>query len=808
MTNPVPFHSCTLLHSGFECYGAGEGRFSVLLLEDWLARVSFLPEGRPRLDRTWMIQGSHPKSIDPIPREGRNREDLSVFTCPETRVRETDAEVRLEGALLTISLDKSKGCLTWAGKDGGIFARDVPERAYAYDRDGTRVFHYLQRRPDEVYYGFGERAGPLNKKGLRMEMRNLDALGYDASSTDPLYKHWPIYITFIPEQGLAYALIYDNLSDTVFDMGREIDAYHGDYRAYQAAGGDLEYYLVFGPDIREVVRRIGLLIGFIQLPPRWALGYLGSGMGYTDSPEVVEKLGEFVRNCAVHRIPCGMFHLSSGYAMTDQGERWVFVWNRDRIPRPSELARIFHEGGIKVCANIKPCLLTSHPEYGQAAREGVFLEDEEGPHKAMFWGGSGSYIDFTGESGYRWWREHVRERLLENGIDATWNDNNEYEIWDDTILCAGFGKPVPLYLVRPIQALLMTRASTETQADHAPGLRPFVLSRSGCPGIQRYAQTWTGDNSTSWKTLRYNIPMGLGSSLSGQPNLGHDVGGFRGKPPGPELFLRWVQNGIFHPRFSIHSWREDGSSTEPWTYPEVLEPVRAALEFRYALIPYLYSLFCEAALEGTPIIRPLVYEFPGDPRCAQESFDFLLGPALLVASVLEEGERVRRVYLPRGSRWCDYHTGRWYEGGGEVDLPAPLERPTLLARSGAVIPQGAAPRVSGSGADEYRAIYVFPDPGSGSGTTLLFEDDGETNDYLSGGRTVLRITLSWTSDAVRPGIETLQSGYPLPYKTIHILLPPGDHRPVSVPGSRERGADREGRRIFELVLPEELSHGR
>jgi alpha-glucosidase len=731
------------------------------------------------------------------------RDDLSVFGCPASGVEEAGGSAHITGKDLVVSLDMEKGCISWTDGQGTVFARDLAERAYAYDRAGTKIFHYMVRQPGEHYYGFGERAGPLNKKGLRMEMRNLDALGYDASETDPLYKHWPIYITWNPLTGIAYALIYDNLADTVFDMGKEIDAYHGDYRAYQAAGGDLDYYLVYGPGLADVVRRISLLIGRIQLPPRWALGYMGSGMGYTDSPDVVSRLGDFVKECATYNIPCDMFHLSSGYSMSNTGERWVFSWNRDRIPEPPVIARNFHNGGMKVCANIKPCLLQSHPEYEQAARHGVFLQDENGPHLSKFWGGNGSYIDFTSDNGYRWWQEHVKTRILENGIDSTWNDNNEYEVWDDGIMVEGFGRPMPNYLVRPVHSLLMTRASYEAQKEYAPGLRPFALSRSGCPGIQRYAQSWSGDNSTSWESMRYNIPMGLGLSLTGQPNIGHDVGGFYGDASSPELFVRWVQNGIFHPRFSIHSWRTDGTASEPWMYPEVLDIVRSAIELRYAMIPYLYSLFCDAAESGAPIVRPMVYEFPLDPRCTDESFDFMLGPGLLVASVFGEVERTRAVYLPLGARWCDYHTGKWYEGGQEVEIAAPLERPSMLARAGAVIPLGKVMRFVDSEPDDYRALYIFPEPGYGSGSFRLMEDDGKTNAYLEGERTVLEILVSSSPDTIEIRIAWIQSGYALPYTHLHVMLPPGETRPVKSAGVIEPHVDGDHGRIYVLELTKE-----
>jgi alpha-glucosidase len=209
----------------------------------------------------------------------------------------------------------------------------------------------------------------------------------------------------------------------------------------------------------------------------------------------------------------------------------------------------------------------------------------------------------------------------------------------------------------------MARASFEAQREFRPNDRLYLLTRSGCPGIQRYAQTWSGDNLASWETLQYNIPMGLGASLSGMAMTGHDVGGFTGVKPSPELFVRWIQNAILHPRFAMNSWHVDGSVNEPWMYPEVLPIIRATFEFRYRLLPYLYSLMFESAHTGHPIIRPMVYEFPRDARCQTESFDFMLGANLLVASVFEDGARTRTVYLPRETEWIDFYSGARYRGG-------------------------------------------------------------------------------------------------------------------------------------------------
>ena len=766
-------------------------RFQISVLEDDLIRVQLFPEGKPRLDRTWLVVGQD----GDVPSEGRRRDDLSPFSLPSFSKEVSVNRVHLATRQLRVNITLDDLQLNWADTRGHSFAADLTGRAYPYDRAGKAIYHYLERRPSEHYYGFGERSGPLDKAGMRLRMLNLDALGYDPAKNDPLYKHFPFYITFLPERQIAYGLFYDNLATSVFDLGREIDAYHGPYRYYQADDGDLDYYFIYGPSIEQVVEKYSALTGRMLLPPRWSLGYLGSTMSYTEAEDAQEQLKKFVDLCEQHQIPCDGFHLSSGYSMGKDGRRYVFTWNRDRVPTPEDMSRHFHRAGMRLVANIKPCLLTTHPRYDEANSLGAFIRsaDDDEPEVSMFWGGPGAYIDFTHPAGYDWWKRQVKEWLLAYGIDATWNDNNEYEIWDDAARCTGFGNPLTIGAIRPLFPLLMTRASHEAQREYHPDERPFVLSRSGCPGIQRYAQTWSGDNSTSWSSLRYNIPMGLGLSLSGAPNTGHDVGGFFGSPPAPELFVRWVQNGIFHPRFTIHSWHLDNTVNEPWMYPQVLPIIREAIEFRYRLMPYLYSLFVEAARTGHPIIRPMVYAFPNDARCCTESFDFMLGPNLLVASVLDAGQVARPVYLPGDGEWCDFHTGQWHHGGQTIEADAPLERIPLFVPAGSIIPMGKVMRHIGEQPDDLRQACVFPDPQRGRGTFTLVEDDGISLGYQRGEYAEVTLAVEAEPDHIALRVHPPQGHYSLPYTQVEFILPFDEARPVQVERGSDVWTDEQGR---------------
>ncbi len=223
---------------------------------------------------------------------------------------------------MKVELRRSPLALTWYFRPSEEAAfepvlQDRQTQAYCYKRRRPGFAHYLARDEADHYYGFGEKSGEANKAGRRLRMRTADALGYDAQTTDPLYKHIPFYLTVRPDLGgRAVGLFYDNLSHAAFDLGQEIDAYHGPYRSFEASGGDLDLYVIFGPAVRDVVARYTALTGRTAFPPRWSLSYSGSSMQYTDAADAQARLGDFLSDLSGHEIPCGSFHLSSGYTAT------------------------------------------------------------------------------------------------------------------------------------------------------------------------------------------------------------------------------------------------------------------------------------------------------------------------------------------------------------------------------------------------------------------------------------------------------------------------------------------------------------
>ena len=657
--------------------------FSVQVLEEQLVRVRLRPAGGYLEPRTWAIA---PSAGRDVAWEGRTRDDLTGFSCPAAKVQTQNGEVTLKTAGLSLRLRPDPLALHWQDAQGRPLLNDRETSAYFTSSRTGAVRHYLARDRGERYYGLGDKTGPLNLHGRRLRTLGLDALGYDPQSGDPLYKHWPFVMTRAPS-GMWWGIYYDTLAACTFDLGCEHDNYHELFRYVEIDDGDLDYYLMTGNNPAEVMAQFVKLIGGTHLPPRWSLGFAQTAMGLADAPDAHAQLNGFIDRITQENIPISSFHYGSGYSSKGK-RRYVFTWNESKFPDPKTLNAKFQQTGMHLVANIKPCLLDDHPAYaGVKAQQGFIHDAGTGePIVEQFWDGVGSHLDFTHPAVIDWWKTQLKAQVLDYGIDVGWNDNNEYAIMDDAASCHGFGAALPIHRARPLHGLLMTRASFEAQVANEGNAQVYSVTRGGPPGLQRYAQTWSGDNTTSWETLRWNIRTGLQMSLSGMFNVGHDVGGFAGPLPDPEMFVRWVQSCSLNPRMVMNSWKAGNVSNVPWMHAQVTQHVADAIRLRYRLMPYLWSLFERASSLHQPIIRPTFYNFPDDDQCYADCDDFMLGESILVAPVVQMGERVRRVYLPAGpSAWINFHTGEKLAAGRFHEVAAALETLPLFVPEGSVI---------------------------------------------------------------------------------------------------------------------------
>ena len=657
-----------------------------------------------------------------------------------------DREAVIEGRILKVVVEKDPFRICVYDKEGTLLHADIVDLSYMEDSNHRRI-HTSEISPEDCFYGFGEKSGSFNKAQKFMSMSPKDAMGYNPRETDSLYKHIPFYIKLNRGTRKAVGYFYHNTCECDFDMGREKSNYWKPHSRYRTDGGDIDLFLIAGPSVRQVVERYTDLTGKSAMLPRYALGYLGSSMYYPElDNDCDDAILDFIDTTREEKIPVDGFQLSSGYCTveTDKGiKRCVFTWNKKRFKNPGEFFAQMEKRGVTVSPNVKPGILLIHPKLDEMKAKGMFIKasDSDEPGIGTWWGGKGVFADFTNPSTRTYWKEMLKENVLEYGTSSVWNDNCEYDsLVDKDCRCDFEGKGGTIGQLKSVMSNIMCHITDEAIHETFTNTRPYIVCRSGHCGIQRYAQTWAGDNLTCWDSLKYNIATILGMSLSGVANQGCDIGGFYGPSPEAELMVRWIQNGIFQPRFSIHSTNTDNTVTEPWMYGDCTDYIREAIGLRYQLSPYLYSLMERAHETGLPIMEPMCSAFQEDVKCYEEGVDFMLGDSLLVANVVEKGAVSRKVYLPEGETFYDFYTRSAYEGGRTVELPVDLGSIPLFVRSGAIIPM-AEDRLDNLKTQQAEHLRILC-AADRDGRFELYEDDGISMDYEKGGFLKTSITMT------------------------------------------------------------------
>lgn len=512
-------------------YGEGKSQFTPdvqLESSDGDASFQFTFQAvRPGLFLTTFSSETHP--LPPHPSCPRPNTDLARFK-PISKSAASQKTIIVGDITATVEWSGPPVVsLQFSGQSAAIH-RDLDFRSYVVDSTG--IAHYTRYKRDTLHVGLGEKAAPMNLSNRQFILSATDCFGYDVYRTDPLYKHIPLLINATPEG--CVGIFSTSHSRGTYSVGAEIDGLWGHFKVYRQDYGGLEEYLMVGRSIQDVVRIYADLVGYPMLVPRWAFGYIAGGMKYSmvDEPRASEVLMDFAAKLKAHDIPCSAFQMSSGYtvAETEPKTRNVFTWNRHRFPDPEDFVTKYHEEGIRVIANVKPYVLSNHPEYSKLLSSNAFFTDPRTKKSgiARLWSagggesGEGGHIDFTSKAGFQWWYDGVKA-LRKCGIEGIWNDNNEYTIPDDGWLCAldgdeqetpDSGKSIGLW-GRSLHTELMGKSSHDALVELEPEIRPFVLTRSATAGTMRYAaSSWGGDNVTSWDGMKGANSLSLNAGIS------------------------------------------------------------------------------------------------------------------------------------------------------------------------------------------------------------------------------------------------------------------------------------------------------
>jgi alpha-glucosidase (family GH31 glycosyl hydrolase) len=615
---------------------------------------------------------------------------------------------------------------------------------------------------EQHFYGLGQGGPGFDRLGATRQLWNTH-LGHGPGSDMGV----PLLVS-----NRGYALFFDNTAEAVVTVGRSDG---GVQIVYAAEAGRLVWYFLLARDMRGVMAEVAELLGRAPLPPRWALGFLQSTRHFEDTAEL-RRLPRTIRE---KRIPCdGLIYLST-YGEARGWNRGVghLGFQPELWPDPQGLIDEARAQHFEVTTHEYPVLHEASPLFEEADLRGFLLAEgygrPAGLGQANYREGQ-RYLDFTNPAVGAWWWAAHRE-LVTVGVAGWWLDGGEGPPASSR-LHLGDGT-----LLHNIYDRFRHQAFAEGEAADRPDQRVFLLCRSGAAGMQQFGSTcWSGDINNDFATLDAQIPLGLSTGLSGVPYWGTDVGGFfHPIPETAELYTRWFQLGAFSPIFRSHGWvwREH----VPWAHGAEVEAIcRRYAELRYRLLPYTYTLARQAHTDGLPLMRPLVLNYPDDPRVWSLGHEFLWGDDLLVAPVTREGATAWPVYLPAGG-WYDFWTGARYEGPAGITLDAPLDRLPLLVRAGAIVPMGPVVQYTGERPLDEVTLLIYPE---GASRFELYEDDGRSNAYRRGDYALTRFDCQ-----AEAGRVTVSIGEPAGARSV---VPPGRRYLIRIRIDRPRSVDVTG----------------
>ena len=633
-------------------------------------------------------------------------------------VHEEDEQFLIETGSLKIFVAREGLILRIEDLEGKVISQDEKGfhwyENFEYGGNVVMMSRVIQSR--EHFFGLGDIPGHKNLRGQRRMLWGSDVYGYDAL-TDPLYKSIPFFIGV--QRGQSYGIFFDNTFRSLFDFGKERPS----VSSFWAHGGEMNFYFIEGPTTPKVVERYSKLTGTPEMPPLWALGFHQCKWSYKSEGEVI-GIAETFQSL---EIPCDAIYVDIDYM---DGFR-CFTWNRseDAYPDPARMTSRLNGMGIKTVAIIDPGIKIDpgYFVYQSGLENDVFCKRMDGPlMTGNVWPGPCNFPDFTNPAVRDWWSDLFPAFTNDFGVAGIWTDMNEPAVFTEEktfprdVRHDYDGHPCSHRKGHNVYGMQMARATQEGLKKSFPDRRPFVITRSAYAGTQRFSSAWTGDIQSTWEHLKIGNTQCQRLALSGYSFVGTDIGGFSGRSDG-ELFVRWLQMGVFHPFCRVHS-SGDENEQEPWSFGDPYTAIaKKFIELRYRILPYIYTVFEDHTRSGAPMLRSLIYLDDQDPEVHNRADEFALGGDIFTCPVSKPGVDGRWMYLPRGD-WYDFWTSELTPGGEERWVNVPLNSTPLYIRAGAILPLSPV-RMSSATPLAHMELHLYADGKKASGS--LYEDAGD-----------------------------------------------------------------------------------
>ena len=669
------------------------GNYQIRFLNPDIAEVQFYNERLPQIDSSHSVilkPDEKPISVD-------DNDDFLVYGRNEFRV----------------SVEKKPFRISFLKENDTI----LTEQPGFFQTDSLAGFRYKLRKEEKIY-GAGFRTTPTNRRGQRFRLYNKAQFLYNLNAPDLNFS-----VPFVISSA-GYGLLFDNPQKGFLDVGKTFE----NVLEFSAIGGKMAYYVIAEKQGDSLLNGYGKLTGFQPMPPRWALGNIQSKFGYKtqqEAEEIVDKI--ILAGYPLDALVIDLFWFGEGvHGKFRMGD---LDWYKPNWPEPERMIQRFKDKGVKTILITEPFVLPESRNFDTLSRAGMLGKNADGTTHILqeFWFGKGGLFDIFKPEMQDWfWKKYKAQ--IENGVAGWWGDLGEPEKHPSEMVHV-VGKADE---VHNIHAHYWHKMLNEKYATEYPDVRLFNLNRSGFAGSQRYSiYPWSGDVARSWEGLQAQPTAVLGMTLSGFSYMHSDLGGFAWGQKDEELYTRWLQYGVFNPVFRPHG--DSAAPVEPIFYSDSIQKIlKKYINLRYQLLPYNYTLAWQNSVSGTPLTRPLFFEEPGNPVIATIDDTYLWGPNLLVAPVLHQGEKIRKMYLPKGN-WFDFFTNEKTAGGRWIEKPVTLENIPVFARGGSFIPMIKPIRNTDEYSSKNLTVHFYLDPEVKESDYTMYEDDGKTRDAYEKG---------------------------------------------------------------------------
>jgi len=680
----------------------------------------------------------------------------AVISQPQkvkTAITQNVQEITIVTDSLKAVIKKAPFAIIFYTPNGDVINEDETGLTTSWVNESVTTYKKMQ--DGERFIGLGEKTGGLDRRGNGYTNWNTDSFGY-STGQDPIYSTIPFYIGI--HHSLNYGIFMDNTYQSDFNFG----ASNNRFSSFGARGGEMNYYFIYHTHIADIISSYTALTGRMKMPPLWSLGYQQNRYSYYPETEVF-RIAQTLRE---KKIPADGITLDIHY----MDHYKVFTWDKDRFPNPLAMTNKLKDMGFKLTVIVDPGVKVEkgYGVYDRGAKENIFIKYPDSTnYSGEVWPGWCNFPDFTNPKGRAWWGNEMK-KYGQDGISGIWNDMNEIATWGqkmpDNIIFDYDGKKASHLQSRDVYALQMARASYEG-AKVAFNKRPFVLTRAGYAGLQRYSAIWTGDNRSEDSHMLAGVRLLNSMGLSGVPFTGMDIGGFTGNPS-QSLYARWIQIGAFNPYFRNHT-AVNTKASEPWTYgEEVLEIARNYISLRYKLLPYLYSTFYEATQNGHPVMRSLAIDYTFDKNVYDGQFEneYQFGSAFLVAP-FEGDAKFGKIYFPAG-KWYDLYTGNVQNGNEQKLVEVTTHKLPVYVKESSIIPMQSLVQSTSEKPTDTLTVNVYN--GGIRNEFVYYEDDGESYSYESGAYYKRAITFDPAAKAI--SFNKAEGSFASKFKNIKLVL--------------------------------------